>query len=125
MKKFGMIVILVIGFYSSNILLQAGTASPYCPNGPANKRLDRELSIPKNKTGSWLEINRRYKDGEPDWGNSACIDPGTACHYGDWFTWWYGMVQPSANDNCKPELIDFIPGSYNPDTGEYLPVEEK
>lgn len=122
MKKLMIIAIAIIGMIISENIVIAGTQSPYCPSGPVNRRLDRENSVLISQTGSWVEMNRRFdEDQNPDWGNSACIDPGTACHYGDWFTWWTGIVAPPVNPNCTPEIIEYVPAGYNPNTGEYTP----
>ena len=122
-SKILIVAIAIIGMVILKNDLFAGTQSPYCPTVDAvNRRLDKEGSVPAAQTGSWVEINRRFhEDGEPDWGNSACTDPGTSCHLGDWFTWWTGLVPPPVNPNCNPEPINFVPGGYNPATGEYTP----
>jgi len=122
MKKLLIIAIAIIGIvFANSSNAMAGTLSPFCPDGPVNMRIDRNGSTPIAATGSWVELNRRLdEDGELDWGNSGCIDPGTSCHSGDWYTWWTGVYVPPVNEGCNPEPITFIPAGYNPTTGEYL-----
>ncbi|MGB9703036.1 MAG: hypothetical protein ACPL1A_10005 [Candidatus Kapaibacteriota bacterium] len=115
------IAVIAMMMIGSSNFAKAGTVTPFCPPN-ANIRLDREGSIPKTKTGSWVMINVRYnEDGSYNWGNSCCCDPGISCHEGDWFTWWMpGMIEPPVNNGCTPEVIPFVPDGYDVNTGNYL-----